>query len=86
MAKKDFSSIATPALQFISNQDTEQPKKEEGKAPEGYKVNPAYVEKKSRRLQLLMQPSLYNLLKTRAVEEGASVNNLIHELLEEAVK
>lgn len=86
MAKKDFSSIATPALQFISNQDAEQPKKEEGKAPEGYKVNPAYVEKKSRRLQLLMQPSLYDLLKTRAVEEGTSVNNLIHELLERAVK
>ena len=86
MAKKDFSSIATPALQFISNQDTEQPKKEKDTAPEGYKVNPAYIEKKSRRLQLLMQPSLYNLLKTRAVEEGTSVNNLIHELLEEAVK
>ncbi|HFI0321056.1 TPA: hypothetical protein ACGOWI_001873 [Streptococcus suis] len=84
MAKKDFSSIATPALQFISNQDTEQPKKDI--APEGYKVNPAYIEKKSRRLQLLMQPSLYDLLKTRAVEEGTSVNNLIHELLEEAVK
>ena len=86
MAKKDFSSIATPALQFISNQDTEQPKKEKDTTPEGYKVNPAYVEKKSRRLQLLMQPSLYDLLKTRAVEEGTSVNNLIHELLERAVK
>ena len=84
MAKKDFSSIANPALQFISNQDTEQPKKET--APEGYKVNPEYIEKKSRRVQLLMQPSLYDLLKTRAVEEGTSVNNLIHELLEKAVK
>ena len=84
MAKKDFSNIATPALQFISNQDTEQPKKDA--TPEGYKVNPAYIEKKSRRLQLLMQPSLYDLLKTRAVEEGTSVNNLIHELLERAVK
>lgn len=84
MAKKDFSNIATPALQFISNQDTEQPEKDT--TPEGYKVNPAYIEKKSRRLQLLMQPSLYDLLKTRAVEEGTSVNNLIHELLEEAVK
>ena len=86
MAKKDFSSIATPALQFISNQDTEQPKKEKDTTPEGYKVNPAKKKKKSRRLQLLMQPSLYDLLKTRAVEEGTSVNNLIHELLERAVK
>lgn len=46
MAKKDFSSIATPALQFISNQDTEQLKKEKDTTPEGYKVNPVYVEKK----------------------------------------
>ncbi|HFI0131809.1 hypothetical protein NF419_10735 [Streptococcus suis] len=84
MAKKDFSSIANPALQFISSPEKQDPKKET--APEGYKVNPAYIEKKSRRLQLLMQPSLYDLLKTRAVEEGTSVNNLIHELLEEAVK
>lgn len=84
MAKKDFSSIANPALQFISTPDTEQPKNET--APEGYKANPAYIEKKSRRVQLLMQPSLYELLKTRAVEEGTSVNNLIHELLEKAVK
>ena len=84
MAKKDFSNIATPALQFISNQEKQDPKKET--APEGYKVNPAYIEKKSRRLQLLMQPSLYDLLKSRALEEGTSVNNLIHELLEKAVK
>lgn len=84
MAKKDFSNITNPALQFISKEETN--KRASQTTPEGYKVNPAYIEKKSRRLQLLMQPSLYNLLKTRAVEEGTSVNNLIHELLEKAVK
>lgn len=87
MAKKDFSSIENPALQFISKEETPQTNKPTAqKIPEGYKINPEYIEKKSRRVQLLMQPSLYDLLKSRALEEGTSVNNLIHELLEEAVK
>lgn len=87
MAKKDFSSIENPALQFISKEETPQEYKQAGQnIPEGYKVNPEYIEKKSRRLQLLMQPSLYKLLKERALEEGTSVNNLIHELLEKVVK
>lgn len=87
MVKKDFSSIENPALQFISKEEAPQTQKQtDKKAPEGYKVNPEYIEKKSRRLQLLMQPSLYKLLKERALGEGTSVNNLIHELLEKAVK
>ena len=87
MTKKDFSNIENPALQFISKEETPQTQKQtDNKTPEGYKVNPEYIEKKSRRLQLLMQPSLYKLLKERALEEGTSVNNLIHELLEKAVK
>lgn len=87
MAKKDFSSIESPALQFISKEEAPQTQKQTSqKVPEGYKINPEYIEKKSRRLQLLMQPSLYDLLKERALKEGTSVNNLIHELLEKAVK
>jgi len=51
MAKKDFSSIANPALQFISTQDAE---------------------------PIFRVVSEFRFL--------ASVNNLIHELLEKAVK
>lgn len=54
-------------------------------APEGYKANPAFVETKSRRLQLLMQPSLHDRIKARAAAEGLSVNEYIHKALEEAV-
>lgn len=90
MAKKDFSNIQSPAMQFISTpEETPEPKKKDAPKqgiPEGYKLNPEYVEKKSRRLQLLMQPSLYEKLKSKASDEGTSVNNLIHQLLEEAVK
>lgn len=57
-----------------------------GKPPEGFKVNPLYVETKSRRLQLLVQPSLYEKMKTRATAEGFSVNELVHSILEEALR
>lgn len=87
MAKKNFKDIdlseLNPAYNFIS---TEEAPKEPDTAPEGYKVNPLYIEKKSRRLQLLLQPSLYDLIKDKADSEGTSVNNLIHEILEKAVK
>ena len=42
-------------------------------------------EAKSRRLQLLIQPSLYNAVKARADAEGVSVNEEIGELLKRAL-
>lgn len=58
----------------------------ETRIPEGFKANPIYVETKSRRIQLLMQPSLYDAIKTKATAEGVSVNELIHTILEKAIK
>ena len=52
-----------------------------GKVPEGYKVNPEYIETKSRRVQLLIQPSVYDALKARAQAEGISVNEVINTAL-----
>ena len=43
------------------------------------------AEAKSRRLQLLIQPSLYEAVKARADEEGTSVNDQISSLLREAL-
>lgn len=87
MAKKSFN-LDNPALQFIST--PEEKKKEEAEviapAPEGYKINPLYLEKKSRRLQLLLKPSVFDKLKARADQEGNSVNELIHIILEEALR
>ena len=45
------------------------------------KKNPEYVETKSKRVQMLMQPSLYNSIKERAEKEGVSVNEMMHEIL-----
>lgn len=85
--KKSFKADLSPAMQFISTPAAEEapaPIREE--APAGYKVNPLFIEKRSKRLQLLVQPSLYDQIKARADAEGCSVNDMIHRLLENAVK
>ena len=51
--------------------------------PEGYKVNTLLVETRSKRFQMLIQPSLYETLKMVADKEGCSVNDIIHRTLEE---
>lgn len=100
MAKKK-SFIDNPALQFISTAGEEEakadgldpttpqpttPPKPAGKPPAGYKRNPLYVETKSRRLQLVLQPSLYDRVKAGAVAAGLSVNEYVHKILENATR
>ncbi len=65
--KKSFKTQLNPAMQFISPQE-ESVKTTD--APEGYKANPLFVETKSRPLQLLLQPSLYERIKARATARG----------------
>lgn len=43
-------------------------------------------EAKSRRLQLLLTPSLYEAVKGRAAEERLSVNELINSILKDAMR
>ena len=84
MAKKSFTNNLNPAMSFISSPVEEQPTL--AKPPEGYKLNPLYLETKSRRLQLLIQPSLHNKIKARADREGKSINELVHSILEDATR
>lgn len=92
MAKKSFKAdLANPAMQFISTPAETTAKADtraeaRAEAPEGYRVNPLYIEKRSKRLQMLIQPSLYDLLKGRADSEGCSVNDTLHRILEEALR
>ena len=88
--KKSFKADLNPAMQFISTPAEETvaetvtaPRATE--APEGYKLNPLYIEKRSKRLQLLVQPSLYDKIKAQVDTEGCSVNDFIHRVLEDAV-
>jgi hypothetical protein len=56
------------------------------KAPDGYKLNPAFVEVKSRRLQLLLQPSVADALKAYARETETSMNDCVSEVLKDFLK
>ena len=88
-----------PELQFMSKETieavegrAEQPKAPAAPkgniepAPEGYKINPLYVEKKTKRVQLVLQPSLYEKVKAAADAAGSSFNDYCHRLLEEATR
>ena len=55
-------------------------------APAGYRINPRFVEKKTRRVQLLLRPSVYEGIKELADMNGLSVNDLINTLLEQSVQ
>ena len=85
MAKKTLN-LDNPAMQFISTPTEEEHTTVPAPAPEGYKPNPLYIEKRSKRLQLLLQPSLYEKVKARADKQGCSVNDLIHTILENETK
>lgn len=100
MSKKTFKpnldQIGNPALQFISSVTADcesvqtsienspgiKNEKTSG-TPEGYKMVP---EPKSKRLQLLIQPSLYTRIKEKANADKTSVNDTIHNILSNALR
>lgn len=55
-------------------------------ASEEYHVNPFYIENKSKRLQLVLQPSLYERVKAKAEALGISVNEFCHQTLYKATR
>lgn len=95
MSKKSFAD-ANPAMAFISTAEKSedfaltQPTKEELEAKESSSVpmkrNPEYIETKSKRVQMLMQPSLYDAIKKEAKAKAISVNEMMHEILKNHVE
>lgn len=87
MGKKTFKESINPAMNFISQESIEEAERpaEVSAPPAGYKLNPLYVETKSERIQLLMQPSLKAKLKARAARDGKSLNDEIHTILAAAL-
>ena len=95
MAKKSFKD--NPALHFITPPAPARPapsaaEPSEAKKPvptpaaePPLKPNPLYVETKSKRVQLLMQPSLHARLKELAAGRNQSLNDLIHTILERQI-
>lgn len=84
--KKDFKD---PTLNFFSPETIEADGKEEpqephtvpGDIPDEYRLNPMYIEKRTRRVQILLPPSVYKALKNEADEEGVSTNEIINRAL-----
>lgn len=95
MPKKPFTPAVNPAALFINvPEETPDPApKAEASAPiskqeipEGFKIDYRYAEKRSRHVQILLRPSLYDKIKKTAMTEGRSVNDVIHEMLEKAAE
>jgi hypothetical protein len=49
------------------------------------KPNPLYIETKSKRIQITLQPSVYNGARKLAEADGLSFNEFVHRKLEEAI-
>ncbi len=80
--KKEVQEIKEESIeQSLSNQN-----QAKMQIPEGYKLDPRFIEKKSKRLNLLMQPSLYKKIQDKAKKEKKSVNDFIHSAMEELLK
>lgn len=52
--------------------------------PEGYKINPVYIELRTKHIHFVLQPSLYERIKAAAKAEGISTNEYIHRTLDQA--
>ena len=72
MPKKSFNLNENPAIRFISsaNDSDTQPNNDSTKIS------------KSRRVQLLIRPSLYDKLKATAERQQLSVNEMINQILD----
>lgn len=71
-----------PAAQFVTEPEAQPIRQPEAEQQPRRKP----PEAKSRRMQILIRPSLYEALKAAADEEYLSVNELINEILTDAIK
>ena len=89
MTKKNFlGALESPAASFITTPARRRLPQEDPAVPaEPQSEASRYVERrelKTRRVQLLLQPSVYNRLKAIARQRGVSVNELCNEFLSQA--
>lgn len=57
------------------------PAERPGKPPKGYKINPMYLEVKSQRVQLALQPSVVKRLKKAAGKKKLSMNETANQAI-----
>lgn len=85
-AKKSFTK--NPAEAFINpiKEDVRacalgNEEKEHNEVKYAYTITPIKAEAKTKRVQLLIKPSLYEHIKEQADAEGRSFNDFVHRLL-----
>lgn len=61
------------------------PQQTKAMTPEGYKRNPLYIETKSKRVQLILQPSIVEEIKDIAKENGISMNEAFNEAIKDYI-
>lgn len=88
--KKDFSGMMNnPARHFMTIPEEEQAEEQKPRdkkpkrvpqveVPEGYRL---VEEKRTKRMQIVLQQSVYDLAKAEQERAGISFNELIHEAL-----
>ena len=85
MVKKTFKNAPladmTPQMAFISGAEQQPAFNQEQPAEAKYKLDSRFVEVKTKRVQLVMQPSLYAEAKAVAEANETSLNELVHEAL-----
>ena len=98
--KKNFLNLPNendnPTMAFISEESIDEAENQNHEIkidtvnldapPKGYKINPLYVETKTKRVQLVLQPSLYKKIKTASKKAGLSLNEYAHRVFEAATK
>lgn len=92
MAKKSFNNMSNPALQFMTTPivDQEEEKVEAQETVAEFKGlkrgrKPSKEETKTKRLNLLMLPSVYEDITKIAAMKRSSVNELINTVLQEYI-
>ena len=81
MSKKSFNLNENPAIRFISSADNSDIQA----INDSTKPNNSPAESKSRRVQLLIRPSLYDKLKATAERQQLSDNEMINQILYNAL-
>lgn len=79
MSKKEFN--INPVMEYISTEPQSTP----STPAEPPRYTEAPVEVKSKRVNLVIQPSLYRASKEYADQHGISLNELIHQALREFI-
>lgn len=81
---------ADPVKEEAAPMDPEEEKPQKvviiGKAPKGYKINPAYLETKSERVQIVLQPSIKKKLLAEAKKRKLSINETVTQAIIEFVE